>query len=326
MVENERDRHLNRRSLQQYVEAGVPAVIKLHVERAAYLIVEPELFRLSLRVARDADSLPDLARYDVLSATEIHWDGRNWYQLSIRGPLVQEAYPLLVDVSDRIHLEGQSFGRAVTLALRSFRDLLAGASRMSQQQEIGLYGELIVLQHLMSSLPERTAISAWRGWDAAEHDFDLGDADLEVKTTISERRQHRISSSTQLMPTTGRPLWLASLQITSASEHSSDAVGLTKLVYRIADRIKDKDLRSDYFDRLVSARWTESTSGVYTNNFRLRSAPARLLVDETFPSITPSKLAALGLGAEVLEIDYTVDLSSRIEPEMMHPLLSSFVG
>jgi hypothetical protein len=326
MPQTEPDRHISRPSLQQYFAAGAPSLVLLEGTPAAYLVVDPEIPRLSLRVPRDAGALPDLHLYDVLQATEIHWDGRHWYQLSIAGPAVHEAFPLLADVSDRIQLEGQTFGPAVAAALRSFRDLLAGVSRMSRHEEIGLFGELMVLEHLMSLLPEQEAVMAWRGWDDAEHDFDLGDADLEVKTTTSERRQHRISSATQLVPTTERDLWLSSLQVTLASEHASDAIGLTTLVRRVASRIVGDAVRSDFFARLTRARWTEATASAYSDRFRLRSKPAHFPVDDAFPSITPAKLEKLGLGAEVVELTYMLDLSGLSKSPTAHPLISEFGG
>ncbi|MEQ9435655.1 PD-(D/E)XK motif protein [Hyphomonas sp.] len=324
MAEVGPDRHLSRPSLQQYFAAGAPSLVVLDGTPTAYLVVDPEVPRLSLRVPRDSDALPDLHRYDALRAAELHWEGRHWYQLSIVGPAVHEAFPLLADVSDRIQLQGQSFGRAVTLALRSFRDLLAGVSVMSRHEEIGLVGELLVLEHLISMLPAQEGVAAWRGWDAAEHDFDLGDADLEVKTTLSERRQHRIASATQLVPTSGRELRLASLQITPASEHAPDAVDLTTLVRRIAGRIAEEEVQEDFFARLKRVRWTEATASLYTNRFRLRSRPAHYSVDEDFPSITPAKLETLGLGAEVMELTYMLDLSGLPESAVPHPLILEF--
>ena len=178
----------------------------------------------------------------------------------------------------------------------------------------------------MSRLPDREAVAAWRGWEAAEHDFDLGDTDLEVKTTTSERRQHRISSATQLVPTSGRDLRLMSIQVTQAAEHSQYAIGLSDLVRRIAGRIAEDDVRSEFFARLARTRWTEATAAAYSDRFRLRSKPACFPVDETFPSITPAKLESLGLGAEVVELTYMLDLSGLPEPPTNHSLLSDFGG
>mgnify|MGYP003670697284 CR=1 FL=1 len=326
MAESGPDRHLSRLSLQQYFAAGASSLVVLDGTPAAYLFVEPEVPRLSLRVPRDGNGLPDLHLYDVLRTSEVHSDGRHWYQLSVVGPAVQEAFPLLADVSDRVQLEGQSFVSAVTSALRSFRDFLAGVSKMSRQEEVGLFGELLVLEYLISNLPEHEAVAAWRGWDAAEHDFDLGDTDVEVKTTTSERRQHRIASATQLVPTPGRDLWLLSVQVTKASEHSPDAVCLTDLIRRVAGCIGRDEVRSDFFARLSRARWTETTASAYSDKFRLRSGPAHFLVDEGFPAITPAKLETLGLGAEVVDLIYMLDLSGLPVSSATNPLLSKFGG
>lgn len=326
MPEAEQDRHLSRPSLQQYFAAGAPSIVVLDGNPTVYLAVEPKLPRLSLRVPRDGGALPNLDRYDALSAAEIYWEGRHWYELSVVGPIVHEAFPLLADVSDRIQLEGQAFGEAVGSALMSFRDLLAGVPRMSRHEEIGLLGELLVLEHLLTWLPERDAVAAWRGWEAAEHDFDLGEADLEVKTTTSERRRHRISSATQLVPSSGRDLWLISLQVTAASEQATDATGLSDLVRRLAGGIKEDEVRADLFARLRRAHWTEETASAYSDRYRLRTKPAHFFVDAAFPSITPAKLERLGLGAEVVELSYMLDLSGLAETSAAHAHVSEFGG
>lgn len=326
MPEVEQDRHLSRTSLQQYFDAGASSIVVLNGMPVVYLAVDPKVPQLSLRVPRDGGALPNLDRYDALSAAESHWEGRHWYELSVVGPIVHEALPLLSDVSDRIQLEGQAFSGAVTSALMSFRDLLAGVSRMSRHEEVGLLGELLVLEHLLALLPEREAVAAWRGWDAAEHDFDLGDADLEVKTTTSERRRHRISSATQLVPSSGRDLWLISLQVTAASEQATDATGLTDLVRRLAGSIEEDEVRSDLFARLRRAHWTEETASAYSDRFRLRTKPAHFFVDDAFPSITPAKLERLGLGAEVVELSYMLDLSGLAETFAAHFYVSELGG
>ena len=45
----------------------------------------------------------------------------------------------------------------------------------------------------------------------------MSEADLEVKTTTGERREHWISTTTQLVPTGDRPLYLLSIQLTAAA-------------------------------------------------------------------------------------------------------------
>lgn len=322
MSEEPLSRHLSRASLQEYLSSGVTSVIKLDGKPVTFLVVDPNLGRISLRAPRDSVRLPDLGRYDLLNCESIHWDGQHWYQLTIVGPAVNEAFPLLADVSDRIQLQGQSFEDAVEGALRSLHNILAVVSRMSVQQEVGLLGELIVLDKLITHLPEAQAVESWRGWDKSEHDFDLGDIDLEVKTTLAERRRHRISSATQLAPSPGRNLWLGSFQLTVASERSSDAIGLTSIVRRIDRKIKSPAVRADLFDRLTEALWTELAASHYVDRFRIRSEPKWFLVDDEFPAITLASLNELGAADEIIEVAYTLDLSGRVAPEQTPQMIS----
>ena len=60
-------------------------------------------------------------------------------------------------------------------------------------------------------------MNSWRGPIGEEHDFGMSAPDVEVKTTLGERREHWISTATQLVPTGDRPLYLLSIQLTSAA-------------------------------------------------------------------------------------------------------------
>lgn len=311
-------RHLTRQNLSKYSRDGVPVTIPIDGDPKVFFVIEPSRQSISLRVPRDPSGPPNLDEFDAIGATEIHWNQSNWHQITVAGSAVQDAFILLRDICDRIQNDGMSLRDATNLSLQAFRDLLAIVSRMSKEQEIGLLGELLVLNFLMSTVGDKAAIKHWRGWDKAEHDFDLGSADLEVKTTTNEQRSHRISSITQMMPTPARELWVLSVQITETSVGAESAFNLSQLVTEILAKIRDENTRIDLIGKLRMAKWLEKHSSLYTSWFRVRSEPLLCLVDDSFPALTPPKLETLGLNQSISDVSYVIDLSN-IEPSGAAP-------
>ncbi len=299
-------RHLTRDGLADYLAAGAPAVIKIDGAPILYLVIEPALRRLALRTPLARQSLPDLTTYRHVSAVMIHWNDRQWFELRVEGQMLLDAYPVLCSIADRIQLQHVDVGPAVADALASLRELLASYGRLSEEQEIGLFGELLVLRHLIAERSISEPIQSWRGSTSEEHDFDIGVDDVEVKSTTSECRHHWIGDLHQLKPTVGRRLWLVSIQLTGAGSGGSslpelvDAIRLGMSAGPSADEMRRK---------LDASGWRDETSPLYTRRFRLRSSPAVFEVDKAFPALTPSTLAAAGVDHErIVRVKYVINL------------------
>src|SRR4051812_27956516 len=129
---------------------------------------------------------------------------------------VHEAYAFLTAIADQIQLDGKTFGEATTAGIGSFSQLLAPHPLMSVERQVGLYGELLLLEHLLVT-NRLLDIRTWKGAEKAEHDFVFSDFTLEVKSTLSEGRVHRITSFEQLVPVLDRPLVFVSIQLTDAT-------------------------------------------------------------------------------------------------------------
>lgn len=300
------DRHLNDEGIHQYLSSGVSAVVKIDGSPVVYLLVEPSNQKISLRTPLQRNSLPDLSAFRHLSAEIVYWEENSWCQLNLSGGVINEAYPILYAVADSIQLEKQGFAEATRNALEAFKELLSGEARMSDEQELGLMGELLLLEHIIRNSTARQGVGAWRGASSEEHDFDFETADIEVKTTSGELRHHWISSVTQLSPTKGRRLWLVSIQLTAAGD---GGFSLPEIVNRTAGLLDEDDLLQKFKEKLRKARWSEGASHLYTRRVRLRSVPAIFEVNERFPAFTSSSLKELNLQGYVLQVKYLIDLS-----------------
>lgn len=214
-----------------------------------------------------------------------------------------------------------SFARAVVRGLARYHDLLCAAEHMPVREEIGLYGELLTLSHIVKTLSPEAALRAWRGGDfSEEHDFGVPDGDVEVKTTTADSRRHWVGSISQLEPTLGRALWLLSIQVTGAG--ASDGQRLPDVIDRIVDQLPTA-LHGPFETRLAGTSYRPNQPRDSFRVLRLRSAPACYRVDSGFPRLTRSVLAATEVRLDRIdEISYTIRLDGIAPafdwPEPLH--------
>jgi hypothetical protein len=277
-----------------------------------------------LRVSWDGAAVPDLSEYEHLSTSVIRAGEQAWAELLIDDPDVfRRALPVVWRIADRIQLERVSFAEAVVVTLADFRELLEGASVLPSDLEVGLFGELTVVDCLVSALGGGQAVAAWRGPDGDEHDFDLGYGDLEVKSTLSEKRVHWIGSLSQLEPTPGRTLWLLSIQLTTGL---SEALTIADLVEKLRSRLVAANLEA-FEKKLYSTGWRDKYRITTRRRFRMRSTPLLLPVDEAFPALTQRRMAAASMSLSRLrEIAYSIDVAGLNEERFPPTALSQLVA
>lgn len=301
------DRHLTRSRLQQYLDSLAPAIVRLEGDPAGHLVIDPQHSTLSLRFPRDAGTLPDLAQYKHFTAGLIAWNGANWYELGLAVDTdLMEAYPVLCAAADRIQLDGLSFRQGVLDALDAYRELLAGQSRLSEEAEVGLFGELLVLLRLIRQFGGTSALASWRGPAREEHDFGIDETDVEVKTTTGEARRHWINDLAQLNPSPNRALWLLSVQLTVGG---GDGKTLPELIGLVRSTLTE-DGSAAFSASLLKAGWNEAAAGNYRSTFRLRTKPAAFAVNAGFPALTPATLQVANLDpVRFPKVRYIVDLT-----------------
>lgn len=301
-------RHITPQTLDEYISGGVMAALPIAGEPSARLVVDASNETLRLEISWDGEQPPTISDY-VHIATDVRFrQGRNWATLSVRGTrFFPEAYPLLCLVADLVQLESMTFAVAVELGLARYHDLLRASEHMPIREEVGLYGELLALSHLVTTLGPEKALQAWRGGDSnEEHDFGLPDDDVEVKTTTADSRRHWIGSISQLEATVGRPLWLLSIQVTGAG--ASDGKRLPDVIDRLTDRLPTT-LHTLFETRLAGTSYRPGQPRDSFRLLRLRSAPTCYHVDANMPRLTRSLLAASEIQLDRIdEVSYTIRL------------------
>lgn len=181
----------------------------------------------------------------------------------------------------------------------------ASAPAMEKIVQVGLYGELLALEHVVIPAIGTRAIHHWSGPDQECHDFVGSRLDIEVKTTRKSRHEHEISRFDQLRAPDGRRLLVVSLLL---EESAQGAESLATRIDAISDLIRADPEASDMFQsKLVQIGWTDEmrrTGELLRFNPNVDSII--LAVEGAFPRL-PDDFA---LPPGVVSLRYTVDLAN----------------
>jgi len=275
---------------------------------------------LWLEVASDA--IPD----DVLrlSAVRAHVRtriGLSVLELSVSSEaLYRPFYYFAVAVAERVEREGVQPITAVMVELQCIGEMLEVKAVLSTQRQVGLLGELLVVERLLSKRGPG-ALSEWIGPLREPHDFRIGAQELEVKTTTRSRRIHVIDGTEQLVASSGCALFLVSILLGPPGNAS---VSLSFQVQKVAEMLGSAPVQRNLFGALLErCGYSDADSKHYARPFSLRRPMAIIRVDSTFPAIArPMIQAALGASATRIEsLQYEVNVEG-IELEEGHPEFS----
>lgn len=225
----------------------------------------------------------------------------------------KEFFYFLLAIADGIQLKGMQFTEAFDDAVSSWKELLRAVPRMSEEMEIGLIGELIILGTLIDEM-KGAAVDCWTGPTKDVHDFRLGKVELEVKTTISSTRIHVINGTAQLTPSKGCKLFIISIQLERATVDSGDT--LPEIIASVRRKLSSLPGGAHGFNSALtgSGVWTESEAAHYQTYWRLRSNPELVRVDNKCPRIT-NEILSIGLDKALLgritDIHYRVNLEGQ---------------
>jgi hypothetical protein len=247
-----------------------------------------------------------------ISVASEELEGRKWVRVESAEPaLFQHFHSFASTLLDLVQLDGTDPIAAVHETIDAWRNLLKRPARMSDEQEIGLLGELWVLWHLIQRHGS-DAVKMWTGITGEPHDFRPGPIDLEVKSTRTVRRIHTINGLHQLESVGDTPLFLLSLQFQPAAPSRGrslpDWIGRIRKALHALDPglvpMFDRALTDafDYHDHQVSH---------FSTVFELRTPPMLIPVDERVPRLTPTSVQSqLGDSAHrLVAVTYQVDFT-----------------
>jgi hypothetical protein len=151
---------------------------------------------------------------------------------------------------------------------------------LSEEEQRGLIGELLVLRALVADRGIDTALAAWKGPGGELQDFHLPEYRVEVKTwTNTSRPEIHISDADQLVIDPIWPVWVAAIELTR------DVRGHT-----VADHVAllASTMGADHrllFDALLAdAGYLPVHATAYTGSYAVRDA-TWFCVKDGFPLI-----------------------------------------
>lgn len=166
------------------------------------------------------------------------YEGRKWKSPaavweSTEPKLLDSFLVLLEDAATRLGPEPSWPG--IVAFVDEWQDLLARRAPLSAEQQLGLWGELFVIE---SAANPDLLVAAWLGPDAGAVDFFVDGIGLEVKTS-RRRHSHHVSLSQVDEPVGAREAFTLSFWV------SGDPIAgrsLVELVDSILSRVADKAL------------------------------------------------------------------------------------
>lgn len=174
--------------------------------------------------------------------------------------------------------------RAFLGRIRAWQEFMRkGAVPLSAENEVGLVGELTVLEKMLAiGMAPETAIKAWSGPLDGLRDFELGFGAIEVKTTVaSAGLVAKIGSLEQLDDTNCKPIFLGAVKyaLTESGQTLPEKLSAIR-----AQLESDPITLSEFDDRVLAAGYMPAHSPQYHRRFSLRDI-AILEIGENFPRL-----------------------------------------
>lgn len=185
--------------------------------------------------------------------------------------------------------------------IRAWQEFMRkGAQGLNPEAEIGLIGELVLLQTIINAgLPLDLAIESWVGPLGGVQDFEIGAGALEVKTTLSPVGfPAKIGSLEQLDDSARQPLFVAGARL----RQTEGGQKLPEFVEAMRQSIGgDNEATRVLSERLLAAGYFDAHADRYPRCFAL--VDIRVVeVASGYPRLTPGTVPA-GIMRAMYEID-----------------------
>jgi hypothetical protein len=267
--------------------------------------------RIGIRIgmSKDFEIPSELDQLNFMQTTKAVCSGSNFMELSTDSrSLRKQFYAFVTSVADSVVLAGTDPIQAIISEIYCFEELLREKAILSSERQIGLFGELLVLERLIGNKgPE--AAAAWIGPLGEPHDFRVAAAEFEVKTSVGTKRIHTINGMDQLTPSLGCSL--AVISILLAPPGSGPALSLPELAERILLRLHGTSVyQNQVSSALAQAGFRDEDRRYYSRRYALRKPLRFMPVASHFPRIDRGAVQAI-LGNEssrVQHLQYEVDL------------------
>ena len=313
--------------IEQIYAAPLPRVRRqIASQPDTYLIAFPGSDLMTLQSEVIDDAAPDVTAFQNIDYDFVQdaQTGDTWHELTVvAGDDKYPAYQVLAAITELLE-GGLKFHDAVPVGLRAFKELIARRPSLSEEKQVGLFGELLLLEHGLGIDPDQT-FDAWLGPDEAPHDFVFRSFDAEVKSTRGQARQHAIGSLTQLDPAPERPLYLVSVQLMEAGAAKQGRT-LAKLIDDLRQSIPHAR-QQRFTDKLGKVGWRDADADLYPVKWVYRFESRAYFIDDRFPALTSARVAVSVPQPDLIDdVRYRVDVTQMDQSAAPEPLGSFIEG
>lgn len=298
--------------------AGAEVAAAIDSEGLRHLLIPLHADQRVRRSAEDGSALS--VRERSLDDGIVRW---RYLSIGCLKPELNDAFTSVCgDIVEAIRKSPEHQVKASLAAIERWRELLkVSRARLTTAQLAGLFGELTLLIRLLEADP--SAVVFWTGPVGHRHDFSAGFNAIEVKTsTTGDATRVRVHGLDQLDVSPGGGLDLMWLHVESSSTGASvpelvakalrladDAVLLASRLEALGYHLSEATTYGEARFSVIDERW-------YT-------------VAGSFPRLTISQLEAAGIGLQVSDVHYTVDLASaaacRLDAADVAALITRFI-
>ncbi|MDC1020788.1 PD-(D/E)XK motif protein, partial [bacterium] len=195
---------------------------------------------------------------------------------------------------------------------RAFFEGRHGDKRLTQEQQIGLWGELYILNTMLVANANEgdKILEFWTGPSGAAQDFQCNNNAVEVKAMLSRKKNVKISSLEQLNHTGMGKLFLTVVSLSADKEGSSESLTLANMVALLRETLKDALLALSGFERrLGTAGYYDKHEDYYNRAEYSVDSIANIVIDENTPVIsyanTPITISSgiykLNVGSDLID-------------------------
>ncbi|RWC91886.1 MAG: PD-(D/E)XK motif protein [Mesorhizobium sp.] len=290
---------------RDYIEPGLPGRVVVRDHPKLELFVDPGGLRFGATLALPAGSIVLPSPLTDIEIIETRADGTRCVEISTHAAGLF-FYLLVVDVARAVLERSVPPIAALEASLAHWRALLQTSTLLSDEKQLGLVGELWLLERLLRSFGS-PGLESWVGPNNQSHDFRIGDIEFEVKATLGTRRVHIINGLQQLAPTAGARLYLLSLRFVDAGAGGET---LGEMVERIAATIAPGDL-PNFEDKLAAIGFRAADAVHYSRRRRIADRARLVPIEDGVPRLTaealtelPARFAPTGIS----DITYRIDI------------------
>jgi hypothetical protein len=297
--------------VSNHIDTGIPVDVVVRQDPRISFFADAGGVRIGVRLALQSDAPTSVTNLAVILVQIIKIGDARYLEVSTNvRDLYRDFYLLLGELLNEIVTQGAEPATALKSALSRWQSLLRAAALLSDERQLGLFGELWTLDRIFRAAGP-AALDAWVGPLRQDHDFRLAANEFEVKSTSATRRTHLINGIGQLTPSTNCSLYLVSLQFPLAGASGKT---LSDLVANLEINLKSSSGATERFHQLLElVGFRSQDSQWYPTRRRLGGLPRIVPVVAGCPRLTRGALSDINpdyAPDRIIDAHYRIDVDA----------------